>query len=373
MIDATNLIGRHKYNALKKYDFEKMTTMEMVEFRETFGISVSKAEKLIQDYENAKKISRPSTEEAIKKRKSYNRRIIEISGNKVPKEAPKLEKEDFKKELYNRFLKEYYSQNNTKYIVQNEYLENLKPIMFYFLGDLDNFLKCENLYQNEKCKPSLSKGLLIIGDFGNGKTSTLKAFSEVTKGTKKHFRVIGTKEAVTKYSFLKNDDYQQEQFYNDLINRNYLFDDLLKENDASSYGKINLIEQVLEEKYRKNKLAHGTLNYKEVGEKVIRDIETAVLQIGEKYGNYMYDRVFSMFNIIEFKGKSLRGKKQMHHSKIIKKLEQKDKQSGGHCGLYIIDFEGDFKELKKKINDLYVQNKITIHDGIHGKLIKIKS
>ena len=63
----------------------------------------------------------------------------------------------------------------------------------------------------------------------------------------------------------------------------------------------------------------------------------------------------------------------MHHSKIIKKLEQKDKQSGGHCGLYIIDFEGDFKELKKKINDLYVQNKITIHDGIHGKLIKIKS
>lgn len=60
------------------------------------------------------------------------------------------------------------------------------------------------------------------------------------------------------------------------------------------------------------------------------------------------------------------------HSDIIKKLEEKDKISGGHCGCYITDFEGDFKELRKIMNDLYVQNKITIHDGIHGKLIKIK-
>lgn len=60
------------------------------------------------------------------------------------------------------------------------------------------------------------------------------------------------------------------------------------------------------------------------------------------------------------------------HSKIIEKLEQKHKQSGGHCGLYITDFGGDIKELRKVLNKLFVDNKITIHDGIHGKLIKIK-
>lgn len=60
------------------------------------------------------------------------------------------------------------------------------------------------------------------------------------------------------------------------------------------------------------------------------------------------------------------------HSDILIKLKEKDESSGGHCGLYITDFEGEIKELRKTLNDLYVQNKITIHDGIHGKLIKIK-
>lgn len=63
----------------------------------------------------------------------------------------------------------------------------------------------------------------------------------------------------------------------------------------------------------------------------------------------------------------------MHHSKIIKKLEEKDKQSGGHCGCYIYDFEGDYKELKKEINYLYLNGKLTYHEGIHGKIFKIKT
>lgn len=57
--------------------------------------------------------------------------------------------------------------------------------------------------------------------------------------------------------------------------------------------------------------------------------------------------------------------------KILEKLTKKDNQSGGHCGLYITDFEGDLSELKQVINELYKVNKITHHDGIHGKLIKI--
>lgn len=304
MIDTKKLIGRHKYNALKKYDFDKMTTIEMVEFRETFNISVAKAEELVKEFEKVQNFKKPD----LNKQKEYCKKVFKVG--EISEEKPKtLSKEDFKIELYKRFSIEYFKQNKVKYSLAPEYIENLKPILYYFLGDLENFLKCSNVYQSENCKPSLKKGLLIIGNFGNGKTSTLKALSEVTKNTKRHFKVIGTKEAVTKYSFLKDDSYQQKQFYNDVIDRNYLFDDLLKEEKASSYGTLNLIEQVLEEKYRKNKLAHATLNYKENKNGIIEDVENAVMQIGEKYGNYMYDRVFSMFNIIEFKGKSLRGKK----------------------------------------------------------------
>lgn len=60
------------------------------------------------------------------------------------------------------------------------------------------------------------------------------------------------------------------------------------------------------------------------------------------------------------------------HSKILEKLELKHKQTGGHCGLYIQDFEVEFHKLRNLLNELYVDNKISIHDGIHGKLIKIK-
>ena len=105
---------------------------------------------------------------------------------------------------------------------------------------------------------------------------------------------------------MKNDNEKQKLFYDDLVNRKYLFDDILKEDKASSYGITNLFEQILEEKYRKKITTHATLNYKVDNGKVIEDAGVAVRQLGEKYGGYLYDRVFSMFNVIEFKGKSKR-------------------------------------------------------------------
>lgn len=57
---------------------------------------------------------------------------------------------------------------------------------------------------------------------------------------------------------------------------------------------------------------------------------------------------------------------------IIEKLKKKFKDSGGHCGLYITHFSGDLKEIRKELNLLYKEGKITVHDGIHGQLIKFK-
>lgn len=304
MINSKEIIGRRKYNALKEFDFDKMSAEEMVFFRESFKMSVAEAEKKIKLYEVHHKKTTKEEDEKIKK---YNRKIRKIaSGEKEIQDI--LSPEDFKSKLYHAFMKEFYALNGFKYITTGDYLENLKAIMYYFLGDLENFKDCENVFKSDKCIPSLSKGLLLIGDFGNGKTSTMEAFSKVCRGTKKYFNLIGSKEAVTKYSQLKDEPYLQKEFYSKLISKNYLFDDMIKEGMASSYGNLNLIEQVLEERYRKKVLTHATINYKENENGVVIDLDLAIRQIGEKYGGYLYDRTFSMFNIIEFRGKSLRGR-----------------------------------------------------------------
>ncbi|MCG8213581.1 hypothetical protein J2Q11_12365 [Tenacibaculum finnmarkense genomovar finnmarkense] len=295
--ESFTVIGRHKYHQLKRYNFNEMTAEEMVNFRGLYKISVGEAEKRIAKYEEKHKVKGRSAYEI-----AYDKRVR----NPIVVKPKMLNKEELKNVLFSKFVKEYFIQNKRKYILEGDYLNNLKPIFFYFLGDFENFIKCKNVLNNDDCVPSLDKGLLIVGDFGNGKTSTMEAFAEILKRTKKKFKVIGTKEAVTKFSFLKNDNEGQEKFYKELINRSYLFDDLLKEDKASSYGKVNLIEQVLEEKQRKKVLTHATLNYKIVDGETIRDIETAIEQLGDSYGGYLYDRVFSMFNIIEFKGGSLR-------------------------------------------------------------------
>ncbi|MBE7691166.1 P-loop NTPase family protein [Tenacibaculum piscium] len=296
--ESFTVIGRHKYNQLKNYNFNEMTAEEMVVFRKRHKTSVGEAEKQIAKYEAKHKVNKGHSSYAIE----YFQKVV----NPIVVNPKKLNKEELKNMLFKKFTKEYFKQNKRKYVLKGEYLENLKPIFLYFLGDYEGFIKCKNVLQNDNCKPSLDKGLLIVGEFGNGKTSTMEAFAEVLKRTKKKFKVIGTKEAVTKFSFLKDNNEKQENFYKELINQNYLFDDLLKEDKASSYGKVNLIEQVLEEKYRKKILAHATLNYKIIDGETIRNVETAIEQLGDSYGGYLYDRVFSMFNIIEFKGGSLR-------------------------------------------------------------------
>lgn len=58
---------------------------------------------------------------------------------------------------------------------------------------------------------------------------------------------------------------------------------------------------------------------------------------------------------------------------IIEKLKTKHDKSGGHCGLYINDFEGNGNDIKQALNELYKSKKITVHDGIHGKLIKYRN
>ncbi|CAL2091854.1 hypothetical protein T190611E02C_40307 [Tenacibaculum sp. 190524A05c] len=55
---------------------------------------------------------------------------------------------------------------------------------------------------------------------------------------------------------------------------------------------------------------------------------------------------------------------------ILEQLKIQHKRTGGHCGMYINDFKGEREDIKKQLKKLHKENKITIHEGIHGKLIK---
>lgn len=55
---------------------------------------------------------------------------------------------------------------------------------------------------------------------------------------------------------------------------------------------------------------------------------------------------------------------------ILDKIIHTHNVSGGHNGLFVTDFSGDFKEIKKELNKLYINKEIVIVRGIHGNLIK---
>jgi hypothetical protein len=56
--------------------------------------------------------------------------------------------------------------------------------------------------------------------------------------------------------------------------------------------------------------------------------------------------------------------------KLLDQIKQKHIGSGGHCGLYISDFVGNLGDIKKALNELFKEKKITVHDGIHRQIIK---
>jgi len=201
--------------------------------------------------------------------------------------------------LWKRFNHFYKQNEGVAYSKDKTSLENLKPIVYYFIGDLQKFKQCDHV--SNISEPSLKKGLLIIGGYGNGKTSVMRAMENSLKRTNVTFKGHTSNEVVTMYEVCKN-SFDKEDLNRQMKTGTLYFDDVLTERDASNYGKINLFKEILEERYNRNKKTYITCNYQEGSD----NLEDGLSQFGEKYGSRVYDRLFSMFNIIEFKGKSFR-------------------------------------------------------------------
>ena len=206
-----------------------------------------------------------------------------------------------KSELWKRFNYFFKLSTNTAFQLNDDSIRNVSLLFQYFLRDRPFF--SNSCLRPDLSIPSFKKGLLIIGGYGIGKTQIMLAMEQALLSFgPRGFKFYSANDVVQKFEScsLPND---KAEFYRNMNAGINLFDDITAERIANNFGHINILREVLVQRYAHGKLTHGILNYKE-GFK--ENVDEALKLLNEKYGNRFYDRIFEMFNIVEFTGKSLR-------------------------------------------------------------------
>lgn len=281
------MIGFNKYTALKKFDLSDLSEENINRFHQEFKMPIGTAIKQVAAYEE-KHIN-----STIAKTKDYLKNI-----NNTPVNKPKPLT---KQELWNRFTNSFFKNEGRKFVQTSSTLENLETLFWYFLGDENNFLKCKNL--NSSSLPSLQKGLLVIGDFGCGKSSIFWALEKSLKNVKgANFKGYTANQIVSDFERCTNMA-DKDLFYETMFNGTRYFDDVKTERIANNYGKADLLKDILETRNRNRVQTYITCNF---ASGKVGDVPAALLEFKTRYGERVYDRLFQDFNIIEFKGDSFR-------------------------------------------------------------------
>lgn len=234
------------------------------------------------------------TEEQKKRRVEY--------GLKLAEEKPKRADNGFTfHELYDLTLYHFRRLESKQMLITEDYHIGLKTLLYYFSED-QRFFNSPVLLKDLSI-PSFGKGVLVVGDYGSGKSTLMHticaAFLQVGA---KRFQIFSANKVVDQFeSCEKSND--RDIFWNRMVYGHKCFDDVKTEREASNYGKVNLFKEIIERRYEKRQKTHIVCNYRE-GQP--GDVYAGLSEFGELYGSRAYDRIFEMFNIIEFKGKSFR-------------------------------------------------------------------
>ena len=204
--------------------------------------------------------------------------------------------------LINKFLEKYKEIEGVYFNggENNEMLDNLNTILYYFAKD-KRFFECKNL--SSQSKPSFEKGLLIIGNYGCGKTSIMRVLKQLFDHTPLSFKMYTSNKIVSTFESY-NDAEARAGYISRTKTGIAYFDDIKTEKIASNYGLYNLIKEIIEERYISKIKTYITCNYRDDDDEM--SLDDALKEFDEKYGPRVYDRLFQMFNIIEFNGKSMR-------------------------------------------------------------------
>lgn len=219
-----------------------------------------------------------------------------------------------KLQLWQLFKKAYHIAHKKSFVETPDSLANIAPVIDYFIRD-PGFYERKRLITrigDVSLVPDFDKGLLIIGDYGNGKSTVMKALQLVFDHYRMpmRFKNYTAHDLVTEFERIGADPTYREssryQFYERLTKVKGLYiDDVKKERMASNFGKVNLIRDILEKRYdQKSVKTYITCNHRE-GDATC-DLADALEEFGDLYGGHIYDRLFEMFNIIEFKGATFR-------------------------------------------------------------------
>lgn len=315
ILEQNVTIGLHKYNYLieKRRQFNNFNMMNP-EANPKLLTELEKSQ--IIEYETDKLIS---DKEKIAKSTEYTKNIR--SNEKKPIETIKGIELN-KSNLYHGFLQAFKTLTGNDFEITTDTIANLEVVIKYFCQDED-FKNCKRLVTHIPgfslpLEPNFKKGLLIIGNYGNGKSTILKCFELMFNhnyniAKEKHwdnfreweyarFKIVNCHDLVSEYESLINPE-GKANFYKKYSSFKYSLDDLKKEKLASNFGVTNIIQSILEKRYDKQVKTFGTCNYPE---NEPNDLAKALYEFTTKYGGHIYDRVFQMFNIIEFKGKSFR-------------------------------------------------------------------
>jgi len=280
---TVNSIGFNKYQNLKNLPASTLTELEISQ---------------ISEYESR---YLPSKEQ------------IEASKKHIARVTSKKEEQEFKmtaRQLWNVFKHSFFQLNSKEFKKDDFTSKNIEPLIYYFSKD-ERFFQCENIIRLSE--PSFDKGLLIIGTYGNGKTTVMKTFEHIFRNIKGlSFKGYSANDVVTMYERC-NDSVTKAELNFKINSGSRFFDDVKTEREVSNYGKVNIFKDIFEIRYsnritRKNDIeiinkTHITCNYKEGFE---GNVKLSIEEFYDRYGARVYDRMFDMFNIIEFKGESFR-------------------------------------------------------------------
>jgi len=213
---------------------------------------------------------------------------MDINKNLILNQSKEIEKID-KSYLWKTFL----SEAGEDFDVEKTNKNILYTLLMYFSGqeDFDKLKVIEN-------KADLSKGILIYGNAGVGKTllfdvikkAGLRLYKE--KGIKKIlFNKISCGSFVNLFMLCSKDNPMEMNLETYFKGKRLYIDDLGIE--PLCFNNYELMEQVLFERHRNNALTFCTTNMMPEA-------------IKNKYGFRVGDRLTEMFNIIKWEGKTLR-------------------------------------------------------------------
>lgn len=199
---------------------------------------------------------------------------------------------EFSKALLTQFIEKaneimHRNTPSKMFIVDSTNIEIISKLCLYFAG-----VETEEL--------PLTKGILLSGEVGVGKSLMFKAFSEALKNYGKSFRIVSCQDVVFGYENTGELDLYMgnEKGYSGKPAK-FCFDEIGRETiPAMHFGnKRNVMQHILAYRYNywqsHGLITHGTTN-------------ASPQEIISVYGEHIADRIKEMFNYLVIKGESKR-------------------------------------------------------------------